>query len=280
MGLRTSFGIGLAPALVVWGLLSAPGQAAEEGPALAAYYLAHAQAVNEACQFLSDQAREELSGYVARAEVAAVEKIGVAGTRDAMARGRAEGRAAGCREDARSSLNETLMAARQAVAQADGGEKPETGVTVAPQTGFASGSAAPEEKALAAPEEEPIATEPAALTSEKRSPLAPKVETKPTQSGARKSAKAATNASATSTAKPRATAKTPPARSPALASYGRMAEQYYYARRCGGMSARQITGFYNQVVATHRSAVANFGVPAVADVMHGAEARANARTCG
>ncbi len=262
------------PAVLWLVLLMTPASGQDAAPTQAIHFLAQAQAVNDTCHFLSDSARDELAGYVARAEVAAVEKLGPAAVRAAMIQGRAEGKAAGCTETARGNLNETLIAARQAVTRIDGpAAKPEGA------SGTASALTAPEaataQTALAAPVDE---AEPPAV----KNPV-PRRTALPS---ARPTAKAP--ASTKAKAPPgRVAAKPAPARpaaakarSSALASYGTMAERYYYARRCGGMSDRQIMGFYGQVVATHRAAVSAFGVPAVAGVMRGAEIRARTRTCG
>lgn len=59
--------------------------------------------------------RDELSSYVAKAEVAAAEKTSVAVTRSALAAGRNQGLAATCGSGASDEVKETLMAARDAI---------------------------------------------------------------------------------------------------------------------------------------------------------------------
>jgi hypothetical protein len=184
--------------------------------------LARAHGLNGKCQFLSPAASDELSSYIARAEIAAAEQLGVETARAALQRGTAAAKQAPCDEAMRSEVNETLSAAREAISQA--------GTMAAAQT---------------------AAAQPAQLA--------------PAQKPAKKVA----------AAKP-AAGKAKPA---GLGSYAQMAETYYLARRCGSMSARQISKYYKSVVSTHRSSVAAYGVPAVAAVLKKAEARAKARSC-
>lgn len=254
-------------ALVLTALMMSPANAAEDVPAQAFYYLAQAHAINAACHFLSDSARDELATYVARAEVAAVERLGLEQVRAARQRGVTDGNAAGCRDTARATLNETLLAARQAVAQIDQPAADAQASLSAPQ-------AAPVQTALATPVQQPVAA--------------------PGQPAARPATAAA---AARPAAKPRAAQRKPAARDRALAAarqntapaaprnsgldqYGAMAERYYYVRRCGGMSSGQVMSFYGRVVSSHRAAVSAFGVPAVAGTMRRAEARARSRSCG
>jgi hypothetical protein len=65
-----------------------------------------------------------------------------------------------------------------------------------------------------------------------------------------------------------------------LNQYANITERYFTARRCGTMSARAISNFYQTVVASHKQVVSNFGRAAVADVMQQSESKANARSCG
>ncbi len=65
-----------------------------------------------------------------------------------------------------------------------------------------------------------------------------------------------------------------------LAQYASITERYYLARRCGSMSAREISGFYQTVVNTHQAVLSTFGRNAVASVMQQSESKANAQSCG
>lgn len=65
-----------------------------------------------------------------------------------------------------------------------------------------------------------------------------------------------------------------------LSQYASLTERYYLARRCGSMSAREISGFYQTVVNTHQSVLSTFGRSAVATVMQQSESKANAQSCG
>jgi hypothetical protein len=83
--------------------------------------LAAARAADAKCGILNAAEREELAGYVARAEIATAERISVSAARDAIAAGTARGKASSC-EEAQAQVNETLSAARDAMASlaADG----------------------------------------------------------------------------------------------------------------------------------------------------------------
>ncbi len=65
-----------------------------------------------------------------------------------------------------------------------------------------------------------------------------------------------------------------------LAQYASLTERYYLARRCGSMSAREISGFYQTVINTHQAVLSTFGRNAVATVMQQSETKANAQSCG
>ena len=84
------------------------------------HVLAKSKATDSKCGFLASSERRELSGYLARAEVASQTMIGGSTVNAAIANGRAAGKAAKCGSGARQDVEETLVAARLAVAQADG----------------------------------------------------------------------------------------------------------------------------------------------------------------
>jgi hypothetical protein len=105
---------GLAPAALA-------GQ--QDAAAKAVQILARARVTDARCHFLSSSAHEELAGYSARAETAAIGKLSASITRAAIAVGEAEGRKASCNDTARKDVGETLAAARQAVGAADSGPR-------------------------------------------------------------------------------------------------------------------------------------------------------------
>jgi hypothetical protein len=81
--------------------------------------LARARTVNEKCGYLSSSERNELSRYEARAEIAAANQSSAKRATSAASAGAAEGRKAGCSSEAEVDVRETLLAAREAVREAD-----------------------------------------------------------------------------------------------------------------------------------------------------------------
>lgn len=104
------------------GLGLKPAPAATVAALEALTILARAKASDAKCHILSVGAREELSNYLARAEVAAARNASVSAARSAIAAGQAEGKAADCKSPATAAdVKETLTAAREAIAAADRG---------------------------------------------------------------------------------------------------------------------------------------------------------------
>jgi hypothetical protein len=64
-----------------------------------------------------------------------------------------------------------------------------------------------------------------------------------------------------------------------LKQYASLTERYYLARRCGGLSPRAITNFYQTIVSTHKQVLSGFGRRAVADVLRQSESHANSKSC-
>lgn len=91
--------------------------------------LAKAQVADGRCNVLSKAEHRELSTYRSRAEIASAGLISAKKAAAAIAKGKAQGKSAPCNDATRSDIRETLIAARQAVAEADGAmprpEKPE-----------------------------------------------------------------------------------------------------------------------------------------------------------
>ena len=83
--------------------------------------LAKSVVVDNKCNVLTVSERDELSNYVAKAEVAAAEKTTVDVTRSALSAGRSQGLAATCGSGASQEVKETLTAARDAINAAEEG---------------------------------------------------------------------------------------------------------------------------------------------------------------
>lgn len=104
------------PVLVLPISAAASTLSAEQGLSV----LAKAKASDAKCGFLSKKEHSELSGYLARAEVASQGLMSGKTANAAIRQGRDAGKAGKCGEAARNDVEETLAAARLAVAQADG----------------------------------------------------------------------------------------------------------------------------------------------------------------
>jgi hypothetical protein len=100
-------------------LASKPALAETVGIERALELLAKSVVVDNKCNVLTMSERDELSTYVARAEVAAAEKTTVAVTRSALSAGQSQGRAEICGEEASQEVKETLTAARDAINAAE-----------------------------------------------------------------------------------------------------------------------------------------------------------------
>jgi hypothetical protein len=113
--------IAAAPLLMMH--LAAPTRAESVAVNEAVRLLAKARAADEKCSILNAGERDELASYIARAEVAAVERGTVAAAQSALKRGGAEGHAAACGDVAAQETETTLAAARDAVAAADASQE-------------------------------------------------------------------------------------------------------------------------------------------------------------
>ena len=116
----------LSQLLVTLPVLAIPLTALAVKPAMAAgaaeeavRILARAGAVNDKCGYLTSAERSELSRYEARAEIAAANQSSAKRATSAASAGAAEGRRAGCTGEAEADVRETLVAAREAVREAD-----------------------------------------------------------------------------------------------------------------------------------------------------------------
>jgi hypothetical protein len=106
-------------ALPLAALASKPALAETVGLERALELLAKSVVVDNKCNVLTVSERDELSNYVAKAEVAAAEKTTVAVTRSALSAGRSQGLAATCGSGAGDEVRETLTAARDAINAAE-----------------------------------------------------------------------------------------------------------------------------------------------------------------
>ena len=106
-------------ALPLASLASKPVLAETVGLERALELLAKSVVVDNRCNVLTLSERDELSNYVAKAEVAAAEKTTVDVTRSALSAGRSEGLATVCGSGASQEVVETLTAARDAINAAE-----------------------------------------------------------------------------------------------------------------------------------------------------------------
>ena len=135
--------------LITLPLLALPLAALAPKPALAETVgferalelLAKSVVVDNKCNVLTVSERDELSNYVARAEVAAAERTTLVVTRSALSAGQSQGRAETCGEEASQEVKETLTAAREAINLAEqydssASEPTRTVATPAPRGGL------------------------------------------------------------------------------------------------------------------------------------------------
>lgn len=108
-------------ALPLAALASKPALAETVGLERALELLAKSVVVDNKCNVLTVSERDELSNYVAKAEVAAAEKTTVDVTSSALSAGRSQGLAATCGSGASLEVKETLTAARDAINAAEEG---------------------------------------------------------------------------------------------------------------------------------------------------------------
>ena len=102
-------------ALPLTALATKPALAETVGMERALELLAKSAVVDNKCNVLTVSERDELSTYVAKAEVAGAEKTTLAVTRSALASGRKEGQVASCGTEASNEVRQTLIAAREAI---------------------------------------------------------------------------------------------------------------------------------------------------------------------
>ena len=101
-------------AMPVLTLALKPVGAETVGPVAALELLARGKAADARCHILFPNERDELSGYLARAEIAAAERMSVGVAQAAIASGKAAGASSLCDTHAAVQLRATLEAAREA----------------------------------------------------------------------------------------------------------------------------------------------------------------------
>ena len=126
-------------------LASKPALAETVGFERALELLAKSVVVDNKCNVLTVSERDELSNYVAKAEVAAAERTTVDVTRSALSAGQGQGRAETCGDEASQEVKATLIAAREAINSAEQGDssgepagllqRPHTGAVFLPMAG-------------------------------------------------------------------------------------------------------------------------------------------------
>ncbi|MDP1700583.1 MAG: hypothetical protein Q8L53_06435 [Aestuariivirga sp.] len=99
-----------------------PALAESVGLERALELLAKSVVVDNKCNVLTVSERDELSNYVAKAEVAAAERTTVDVTRSALSAGQSQGQAETCGAMASQEVKETLTAARDAISAAEQGD--------------------------------------------------------------------------------------------------------------------------------------------------------------
>lgn len=204
--------------------------------------LAHANAADAKCTYLNSADHDELSGYVAKAEVAAAKRHGVDVARTAIKRGRAAGKAMACGSTSRELVAAALDAARAAMAAVRSGHTRRQARNAQDSRRRPAGPTrlVPDTAARLRP------THDDAVVVEQAS-LAP-----------------ATAAKAARPARPDDLR---------LAGYSTVVAGYYLERRCRHLSRADAYAFWQAVVKRHAAALASAGPTAVAD----AKARASAR---
>lgn len=126
-------------ALPLSALVTKPAFAETAGIERALELLAKSAVVDNKCNVLTVSERDELSTYVAKAEIAAAEKTTLAVTRSALSAGKKQGLAAPCGAEASYEVKETLTAAREAINAAEQDESAKVEPAVASQTATPKG---------------------------------------------------------------------------------------------------------------------------------------------
>jgi len=100
-----------------------PASAEMVSPSQALQIMAKSDAASGKCGVLMRSERTELKQYIARAEIAAAQRMGPEEANATVMSGRAAGKAVSCTPESTAEIYEALNAARVAVAQVDGGRR-------------------------------------------------------------------------------------------------------------------------------------------------------------
>jgi hypothetical protein len=100
-----------------------PAAAEMVSPSQALQIMAKSEAASGKCGVLMRSERTELKQYIARAEIAAAQRMGPEEANATVMSGRAAGKAVSCTAESTAEIYEALNAARVAVAQVDGGRR-------------------------------------------------------------------------------------------------------------------------------------------------------------
>jgi len=112
--------------LPVTALAIEPANAEMVSPTEALQILAKSDAASTKCGVLMGSERTELKQYIARAEIAAAQRLGPEAANATVLSGRAAGKSVSCTGAATAEIYDALNAARVAVAQADRGRRAKT----------------------------------------------------------------------------------------------------------------------------------------------------------
>jgi hypothetical protein len=280
----------LAAAAVL--IFSWPALADVETAQQAAQMMARAQALDLKCNFLSFHERDKLSKFTARAELALANRESAEATKAAMKRGREAAQAATCSLNEKVNVQQILAAALQAA----GEEKQAAKLAVKPAPAGADAQSAKDIVAKAWPtlDEDSKQADVSAVAEEPPQvpQAAPTVPMAPVPSPTAQTVSAEVSAVADSapavapSGAPEAKLKAGKilvASKPAalnnpdsgLATYEKVTEAYYRARRCGGNQGAA----YQAVVAEHARVMHNHSASEVSAALHRAEARAGTSSC-
>jgi hypothetical protein len=262
---------------------NAPGQAAALSPEKATELLAKAWMVDNRCDVLGKEDRDDLTQFVARAEISVAEKVSVKAAQSAIAQGREQGKSIACDSASADMVRDVLNAARTADGPSDNADEqqalksqkpaepqvePEQVAAVEPVQ-----NDSPEPEAAAADESEPIV----------ETPVVKRIVPKPLRTAKVQKPEARKVAAKKPTREVIRVTKLTPEKSKSSnaikTAYGRTAENYYTELRCRRVSQRAINAMYARVLREHQQAVSVNGRNAVRAMLRAAENRAAGRSC-
>lgn len=271
--------------------LGASASAAPIGPEKATELLARAWMINHRCNVLTPAERDELTGLVARAEIALAGKRSVAAARAAMGRGRAAGTSAACGFESAKAVRDILQAAKVATVAADMDLSVDSEVPPQAQKLAPAAMPATQDRAVAIEQPQPapkiVAQQPPIVIK----PVVPKASDSSVKSASGtvvpakplRQPRPKVRVAAEKKPQPQPRAKSKPkvaSVSPALAAgYGKTAEDYYRELRCRNLSTRAVKAMYARVLREHRQAVAASGRAKVRQILRAAQSRAAGRSC-